>query len=111
MSCDGTFSLYELRGAIDWLRGVSVDGAELKMIDEQEPGFNPNTNPTDCDGRPLEPGDYEVRRGGQVQLATVFEDDACELLVRFAGSERTQRVDECAKHVSWSRITPSEQTA
>lgn len=77
------------------------------MIDEQEPGFNPNTSPMDDEGRPLTPGDYEVRRGGLVMLATVFEGDACELLVRFAGSDRTQRVDECAKHVSWTRIDGS----
>lgn len=80
------------------------------MTDEQEPGFNPNVHPVASDGRPLCPGDYEVRSGGQVQLATVFEDDECDLLVRFAGSDRTQRVDECASGLSWQRITPSEKS-
>lgn len=87
---------------------VPKDLQHLAGVEEiEEPAFNPNTNPNDSDGQPLEPGDYEVRRGGQVQLATVFEGEQCELLVRFAGSDRTQRVDECARHVSWQRITAS----
>lgn len=81
------------------------------MSDEEEPGFNPNVKPIDNDGRSIEPGEYEVRRGGQSMLATVFESEACELLVRFAGSDRTQRVDECARHISWTRIAINEQTA
>lgn len=83
--------------------------AEVDPDAVDEPAFSPNTRPTDSDGRPLAPGDYEVRRGGQVQLATVFESEDCELLVRFAGSDRTQRVDECARHVSWQRITASDR--
>lgn len=83
----------------------------MAMVDSDaadEPAFNSNPKPSDVDGKPLTPGDYEVRRGGEVRLATVFEDDACALLVRFAGSERTQRVDECAKGLAWGRITTSD---
>lgn len=76
--------------------------------DIDEPAFNPNTTPADSSGNRLTPGDYEVRRGNEKRLATVFETEDNELLVRFAGSDRTQRVDECASEINWCRITTSD---
>lgn len=81
--------------------------AVIDIGEADEPAFNANTAPRDSSGVALSAGDYEVRRGSEVRLATVFEGESCELLVRFADSDRTQRVDECDQMVTWTRITTS----
>ena len=70
--------------------------------------FNANQHPTDCQGCPIEPGEYRVARGGLVRVGTVFESDQCDLLVRFEGEERTQRVDELSQFCSWAKAEESE---
>lgn len=73
--------------------------------DEQIPAIEQNVAPKDCSGNRLTPGDYECRRGGDSRLATVFEDESSgELLVRFEGSDRTQRVSELSQYCSWFPI-------
>jgi hypothetical protein len=82
--------------------------AIVDMTEIDEPAFNSNTSPVDSSGNRLTHGDYEVLRGSEKRLATVFETEDNELLVRFAGSDRTQRVDECSRAVTWNRITTSD---
>lgn len=74
-----------------------------------EPAFNPNQCPSDSEGEPIREGTYEVRRGGLVRTATVFEADG-DWFAQFPDSERPQRVDEMTRACSWIRVE-AEQAA
>lgn len=70
--------------------------------------FNANTRPRDTSGFLIEPGDYRVARGGHVRVGTVFESEDMDLLVRFQGEDRVQRVDELSQWCCWAKAEQSE---
>lgn len=59
----------------------------------------------DANGNPVQPGLYEVRRGGETRIGKVFEDDETTLHVHFEGAERPQRVDEISEFCTWEPTT------